>query len=86
MKKLFLIFLLGGCFPSFQEIQTKCAQNFDPRQDKELYLHCVDSQVNDVKRRREDLADAIRRSGEGFKTTTNCSTTCNFGTCYTTCH
>lgn len=83
---LSVILTLTGCFPSVHEIQASCAQTFNPETKRELYMHCVDTQTNDVQRRREAVAEGFRRMGESNRTRkVNCTTRCSYGTCYTTC-
>ena len=86
MKKSILLIVLSGCFPSIAQVEEMCAEKFDPNTNATLYTNCVDVRVGDIQMRRQGMANAFQHMGDGFKrNTTNCETTCNFGTCYTSC-
>ena len=91
MKRLTLALALApmlGCFPTLHEIQQSCAQRFEPQASKELYMHCVSTEADDVRSQQQQLANAIVEANKGFQQGFNradCRTTCNLGTCYTAC-
>jgi hypothetical protein len=88
MKKILIAITLTltGCFPSMHQIEARCMRQFDPDTKPELYMNCVNSNAADVAARRNAFSQSMQNVSNSFKNnTTNCTTTCNYGTCNTTC-
>jgi hypothetical protein len=84
-----LILSVSACVPTYASIRSGCEQQYvygTPR-----YLDCVADGQADAERKREALrafGQGLQQAGQSMQQSNhqvNCVTTCNFGTCYTTC-
>jgi PBP1b-binding outer membrane lipoprotein LpoB len=68
VKKLVIAALfLSGCFPSVRTVQRECAQDYNPNTNPDLYMHCVDTRMNDINTRRHIMADGFRNAGASMQ-------------------
>lgn len=90
MKKIIpFLLLLAGCFQmQIKAAKQECRQSFPPDTQPELYMHCIDTAMQDIEQRRAIMSQSIQQAGAGFQNlghTTNCNTSCIGSYCHTVC-